>query len=64
MGTMRTENHMSIQWGRVLLAAFLMEVVLIAIAVPLSWCGGGLRRISSRIFPEQQFLDVDTLRLS
>jgi hypothetical protein len=32
---------MSIQWGRVLLAAFLMEVVLIAIAVPLSLGGAG-----------------------
>jgi hypothetical protein len=32
---------MSIQWGRVLLAAFLMEVVLIAIAVPLSLIGAG-----------------------
>src|SRR6266478_3277439 len=32
---------MSIQWGRVLLAAFLMEVVLIAIAVPLFLGGAG-----------------------
>jgi hypothetical protein len=32
---------MSIQWGRVLLAAFLMELVLIAIAVPLSLSGVG-----------------------
>ncbi len=32
---------MSIQWGRVLLAAFLMEVVLIAVAVPLSLGGAG-----------------------
>jgi hypothetical protein len=32
---------MSIQWGRVLLAAFLMEVVLIAIAVPLFLSGAG-----------------------
>ncbi len=32
---------MSIQWRRVLLAAFLMEVVLIAIAVPLSLGGAG-----------------------
>jgi len=30
---------MSIQWGRVLLAAFLMEVVLFAIAVPLTLNG-------------------------
>jgi hypothetical protein len=32
---------MSIQWGRVVLAAFLMEVVLIAIAVPLFMSGSG-----------------------
>jgi hypothetical protein len=30
---------MSIQWGRVLLAAFLMELVLFAIAVPLDLSG-------------------------
>jgi hypothetical protein len=30
---------MSIQWGRVLLAAFLMELVLIAIAVPVTLVG-------------------------
>ena len=34
---------MSIQWGRVLLAAFLMELVLVAIAIPLTVSGlGGL----------------------
>jgi hypothetical protein len=32
---------MSIQWGRVLLGAFLMELVLIAIAVPLTLSGAG-----------------------
>jgi hypothetical protein len=32
---------MSIQWGRVLLAAFLMELVLFAIAVPLYLSGAG-----------------------
>jgi hypothetical protein len=32
---------MSIQWGRVLLAAFLMEVVLFAIAIPLYLGGEG-----------------------
>ena len=32
---------MSIQWGRVLLAAFVMELVLIAIAVPLFKSGAG-----------------------
>jgi hypothetical protein len=32
---------MSIQWGRVLLAAFVMEVILIAIAMPLALMGRG-----------------------
>ena len=32
---------MSIQWGRVLLAAFLMELVLFVIAVPLFLSGAG-----------------------
>src|SRR3984893_789595 len=32
---------MSIQWGRVLLAAFVMELVLIAIAAPLFKSGAG-----------------------
>ena len=32
---------MSIQWGRVVLAAFLMEVVLVAVAVPLFFSGAG-----------------------
>jgi hypothetical protein len=32
---------MSIQWGRVLFAAFLMEVVLVGIAIPLSLAGAG-----------------------
>lgn len=32
---------MSIQWGRVLLVAFLMELVLVAIAVPLFLSGAG-----------------------
>jgi hypothetical protein len=32
---------MSIQWGRIVLAAFLMELVLIAIAVPLTLSGEG-----------------------
>ena len=32
---------MSIQWGRVLLAAFLMELVLFAIAIPLYLNGAG-----------------------
>ena len=32
---------MSIQWGRVVLAAFVMEVILIAIAVPLALSGYG-----------------------
>ena len=32
---------MSIQWGRVFLAAFLMELILFAIAIPLFLCGLG-----------------------
>jgi len=32
---------MSIQWGRVVLAAFLMELVLFAIAIPLFLSGAG-----------------------
>jgi hypothetical protein len=32
---------MSIQWGRVLLAAFLMEVILFAVAIPLFLGGAG-----------------------
>ncbi len=32
---------MSIQWGRILLAAFLMEVILFAIAIPLFLGGAG-----------------------
>jgi hypothetical protein len=35
---------MSIQWGRVLLAAFLMELVLFAIAIPLNLSGA--RRVA------------------
>jgi hypothetical protein len=40
---------MSIQWGRVLLAAFLMELVLLAIAVPLNMSGG--RRVALYVVP-------------
>ena len=40
---------MSIQWGRVLLAAFLMEVVLFAVAIPLFL--GGLSRTLVYIVP-------------
>jgi hypothetical protein len=40
---------MSIQWGRVLLAAFLMELVLFAIAVPLYLSGAG--RINFYVVP-------------
>jgi hypothetical protein len=32
---------MSMQWGRVVLAAFLMEIILVAIAVPLFMSGEG-----------------------
>jgi uncharacterized PurR-regulated membrane protein YhhQ (DUF165 family) len=37
----REENAMSIQWGRVFLGAFLLELVLIAIAVPVTQLGAG-----------------------
>src|SRR5207253_1253276 len=40
---------MSIQWGRVLLAAFLMELVLFAIAVPLNLSGAG--RVNLYVIP-------------
>jgi hypothetical protein len=40
---------MSIQWGRVLLAAFLMELVLFALAVPLNL--GGERRVALYTVP-------------
>ena len=32
---------MTIQWGRIILAAFIMEVALFAIAVPLFMSGHG-----------------------
>ena len=35
------DKPVSIQWGRVLLAAFLMEVILFAIAIPLFLGGAG-----------------------
>jgi hypothetical protein len=40
---------MSIQWGRVLLAAFLMELILFAIAIPLFL--GGLARTLVYVVP-------------
>lgn len=40
---------MSIQWGRVVLAAFLMELVLFAIAVPLNLSGA--RRVALYVVP-------------
>jgi len=40
---------MSIQWGRILLIAFLMEVVLFAIAVPLTLHGA--RRVALYAVP-------------
>jgi hypothetical protein len=45
---------MSIQWGRVLLAAFLMEVVLFAIAVPLYLGGEG--RVLVYVVPPAAFI--------
>jgi hypothetical protein len=40
---------MSIQWGRVLLAAFLMELLLFAMAVPLNLSGRG--RVNLYVIP-------------
>jgi hypothetical protein len=40
---------MSIQWGRVLFAAFLMELVLFAIALPLNLSGRG--RVNLYLIP-------------
>jgi hypothetical protein len=40
---------MSIHWGRILLAAFLMELVLLAIAVPLNMRGE--RQIALYVIP-------------
>jgi len=40
---------MSIQWGRVVLAAFLMELVLFAIAIPLNLSGA--RRVALYVVP-------------
>jgi membrane-associated HD superfamily phosphohydrolase len=40
---------MSIQWGRILLAAFLMELILFAIAIPLFL--GGLARTLVYVVP-------------
>jgi hypothetical protein len=40
---------MSIQWGRVLLAAFVMELALFAIAVPLNLSGAG--RVNLYVIP-------------
>jgi hypothetical protein len=45
----RTGAYMSIQWGRILVAAFLMELVLFAIAVPLNLSGRG--RVNLYVIP-------------
>jgi hypothetical protein len=44
---------MAIQWGRVLFAAFLMEVILIGIAVPLFMSGAG--RVLVYVIPPAAF---------
>jgi len=44
---------MSVQWGRVLLAAFLMELVLFVIAVPLFL--GGLGQVLIYVMPPAAF---------
>jgi hypothetical protein len=45
---------MSIQWGRILLAAFLMELVLFAIAVPLNMSGA--RQVALYVVPPAALL--------
>src|ERR1700680_5122916 len=45
---------MSIQWGRVLLAAFVMELILIAIAIPLFLGGAG--RVLVYVIPPAAFI--------
>jgi hypothetical protein len=45
---------MSIQWGRVLLAAFVMELILIAIAIPLFLSGAG--RVLVYVIPPAAFI--------
>ncbi|HWW17480.1 MAG TPA: hypothetical protein VNY81_02570 [Candidatus Saccharimonadales bacterium] len=45
---------MSIQWGRVVLIAFVMEIVLIAIAVPLFLSGAG--RVLVYVIPPAAFI--------
>jgi hypothetical protein len=45
---------MSIQWGRILLAAFLMELVLFAIAVPLNISGA--RQVALYVVPPAALL--------
>jgi len=45
---------MGIQWGRVLVAGFLMELVLIAIAIPLTL--GGADRLLVYVIPPASFV--------
>jgi hypothetical protein len=45
---------MGIQWGRVLLAGFLMELVLIAIAIPLTLAGAD--RLLVYVIPPASFI--------
>ena len=45
---------MSIQWGRILLAALLMELVLFAIAIPLNL--GGQRNVALYVVPPAALL--------
>jgi hypothetical protein len=50
---------MSIKWGRVLLAAFLMELVLFAIAVPLNLAGAG--RVNLYVIPPAALIATFTV---
>lgn len=52
---------MSIQWGRVVLAAFLMELILFAIAIPLFL--GGLGRTLVYVVPPAALISTFALTL-
>ena len=45
---------MSIQWGRILLAALLMELVVFVIAIPLN--RGGARNVALYVVPPAAFI--------
>jgi hypothetical protein len=50
---------MSIQWGRILLAAFVMELALLAIAVPINLSGAG--RVNLYVIPPAALIATFTV---